>query len=56
VSMFRAIVNLDRDGDVTCFCPYENYLSGDCVCRNEGLDCPEAMIDITVMPNSRPSD
>ncbi len=56
MSPFRAIVNLDDDGNVSCFCGYENYLKGDCLCRNEGFDCPEAMIDITVMPNSKPSD
>jgi hypothetical protein len=56
VSSFRAIVNLDERGEVDCFCSYENYLKGGCECRNEGLDCPEALIDITVMPNSRPSE
>lgn len=55
MSSFRAIVNLDEDGDVTCFCPYENYLKGNCSCRDK-FDCPEAMIDITVLPNSRPSE
>jgi hypothetical protein len=56
MTTFRAIVNLDEDDDVVCFCPYEKYLKGDCRCRNQGLDCPEAEVDITVMPNSRPSD
>ncbi|KKM25941.1 hypothetical protein LCGC14_1589860 [marine sediment metagenome] len=55
MSSFRAIVNLDEDGDVTCFCPYENYLKGNCKCRNK-FDCPEAMIDITILPKSRPSE
>ena len=55
MSAFRAIVNLDKDGDVTCFCPYENYLKGNCVCRDKD-DCPEAMIEITVLPKSRPSE
>lgn len=54
-SRFRAIVNLDDKGEITCFCPYEEYLQGLCVCR-EQYDCPEAMIEITVLPNSRPSD
>lgn len=52
---FRAIVNLDEDGDVTCFCPYDNYLRGHCECRDK-FDCPEAMIEITVLPKSRPSE
>ena len=55
MSSFRAIVNLDEDGDVTCFCPYENYLKGHCKCRDK-FDCPEAMIEITVLPKSRPSE
>lgn len=54
MSSFRAIVNVDEEGDVTCFCPYENYLKGNCECRDQ-FDCPEAMIEITVLPNSRPS-
>lgn len=56
MSSFRAIVNLDEDGDVTCFCPYDKYLEGRCVCRAKGSDCPEAMVEITVMPHSKPSD
>ncbi len=55
MSSFRAIVNLDEDGDITCFCPYENYLKGGCECRDK-FDCPEAMIEITVLPKSRPSE
>ncbi len=55
MSSFRAIVNVDADGDVTCFCPYENYLKGNCKCRVK-FDCPEAMIEITVLPKSRPSE
>lgn len=55
MSSFRAIVNIDEEGDVVCFCPYENYLKGSCKCRDK-FDCPEAMIDITVLPKSRPSE
>lgn len=55
MTAFRAIVNLDEDGDVTCFCPYDNYLKGKCECR-EKFNCPEAMIEITVLPKSRPSE
>lgn len=55
MSSFRAIVNLDEDGDVVCFCPYDNYLRGHCECRDK-FDCPEAMIEITVLPKSRPSE
>ena len=52
---FHAIVRFDAQGDVICFCPYEEYLRGKCACR-EKYDCPEAMVDITVLPNSRPSE
>lgn len=52
---FHAIVRLDERGDIICFCPYEEYLRGKCGCR-ERYDCPEAMIDITVLPNSKPSE
>ena len=55
MAAFRAIVNIDKDGDVTCFCPYDNYLKGHCECRDK-FDCPEAMIEITVLPKSRPSE
>ena len=50
----HVIANIDEDGDLICFCPYEDYLKGDCVCR-DNADCPEAMIEITILPNSRPS-
>jgi len=52
---FHGIVNFNAAGEVVCFCSYEEYLRGTCVCR-ETKDCPEAMIEITVMPNSKPSD
>ncbi|MBD3260348.1 MAG: hypothetical protein GF334_01500 [Candidatus Altiarchaeales archaeon] len=52
---FRVIVNQDSKGEILCFCPYDEYLKGLCVCR-EKYDCPEAIIELTVLPNSRPSD
>lgn len=52
---FRAIVNLDSKGEILCFCPYDEYLQGLCACREE-YDCPEAVIELTVLPNSRPSE
>lgn len=54
-SRFRAIVKLDDKEEIECFCPYDEYLQGKCVCREE-FDCPEAFIEVTVLPNSRPSD
>ncbi len=50
----HVIINMDKNGEVLCFCPYEEYLLGDCICR-DSADCPEAMMDITILPNSRPS-
>lgn len=55
MSPFRAIVHLDDKGEILCFCPYDEYLRGQCVCRDK-YDCPEAMIEVTVLPKSRPSD
>jgi len=52
---FHAIVRFDRNGEVICFCSYDEYLRGKCDCRDKH-NCPEAMIDITVLPNSRPSE
>jgi len=52
---FHGIVNFNEAGEVVCFCSYEEYLRGKCVCR-ETKDCPEAMIEITVMPTSKPSE
>ncbi len=52
---FHAIVRFDSNGEVICFCSYDEYLRGKCACR-DNYNCPEAMIDITVFPNSRPSD
>ena len=55
VSSFRAIVNLDENGELLCFCPYDEYLRGQCECRDQ-YDCPEAFVEITVLPKSKPSE
>jgi hypothetical protein len=55
VKNFHAIVRFDSQGELVCFCAYEDYLRGECGCR-EKYNCPEAMIDITVLPQSRPSE
>ena len=52
---FHAIVRFDSQGEVVCFCSYEDYLRGQCECRDK-YNCPEAMIDITVLPSSKPSE
>ena len=51
----HVLINIDEDGAILCFCPYESYLLGDCGCRGKN-NCPEATLEITVLPNSRPSD
>ena len=51
----HGIVRVDENGDTVCFCSYEDYLRGVCGCR-ERFDCPEAMVDITVIQGTRPSD
>ena len=51
----HGIVRLNSDGKVVCFCPYDDYLRNRCVCRDK-FDCPEAMIEVTVIPGTRPSD
>lgn len=52
---FRGIVNIDAKGEVVCFCTMEEALRGECACQLRD-NCPEAMISIEVIPNSRPSD
>lgn len=51
----HAIVRFNVEGQLVCFCPYDNYLRGGCACRDE-FDCPEALVEITVLPKSRPSE
>ncbi len=53
---FHGIVRLDPGtGEIICFCSYDDYLRKRCECR-ERFNCPEAMIEITVIPGTRPSD
>ena len=52
---FHGIVKLNAAGEVVCFCSYDDYLRNACACR-EKYDCPEAMIEVTVLPGTRPSD
>ncbi len=51
----HGVVRLDAVGEIVCFCSYDNYLRKRCVCRDH-FDCPEAMIEITIIPGTRPSD
>lgn len=51
----HVILNLNSDGTIECFCPYTDYLRGDCACRDK-FDCPEAIIDIKIVTGSRPSE
>jgi len=52
---FHGIVRTDGNGNLVCFCSYEEYLRGVCGCR-EQFNCPEAMIEFTVLPGTKPSD
>lgn len=52
---FHGIVKFNTLGEVECFCSYDEYLRKGCACR-EKFDCPEAMIEITTIPGTRPSD
>ena len=55
MTKLHAIVNFDNNGEVVCFCSYEEYEAGRCACRNN-YDCPEAMIEINVIPGTKPSE
>lgn len=52
---FHGIVLIDKNDEIVCFCSYSDYLQGNCACR-EKYDCPEAFIEVTVIPGTRPSD
>ena len=52
---FHGIVLLDVNDEIVCFCSYDDYLQGNCACRDK-FDCPEALIEVTVLPGTRPSD
>lgn len=51
----HVILNADETGDIKCFCPYEEYLQGRCVCR-EKFDCPEAIIEFKILAGTKPSE
>ena len=55
VEKLQTIVRFDSQGELVCFCSYEDYLRGHCECRDK-YNCPEAMMEITVLPNSKPSE
>lgn len=55
MTKLHAIVNFDDKGEVICFCSYEEYEAGRCACRNKH-DCPEALIEINVIPGTKPSE
>ncbi len=51
----HVIVNIGSDGDIKCFCPYDEYLQGKCACR-EKYNCPEAILEVKVISGTKPSD
>lgn len=52
---FRGVVNINDKGEVVCFCYEEEALRGRCVCQKK-YDCPNALISIEVIPETRPSE
>lgn len=52
---FQGIVNINAQGEVVCFCTREEAMQGKCICRKKH-DCPEAIINIEVLPGTRPSE
>ncbi len=55
MARMHVILNTDATGDIKCFCPYEEYLQGLCVCR-EKFDCPEAIIEFKILVGTKPSE
>lgn len=55
MTKLHCIVNLNVEGEVICFCSYEEYTQGRCACRDQ-YDCPEALIEVEVLPNTKPSE
>ena len=52
---FRGVVNINDKGEIVCFCSKQEALQGKCLCQNR-YDCPEAIITIETIPDSRPSE
>lgn len=52
---FRGVVNINEKGEVVCFCSQTEALQGKCLCQQRD-NCSEAVINIEVIPGTRPSD
>lgn len=52
---FRGVVNISPSGEIVCFCTEKEALQGKCHCQ-KNHDCPEAMINIEVIPGTKPSE
>jgi hypothetical protein len=52
---FCGVVRLDSSGQLVCFCYEQDVKAGICECRRK-FDCPEAKIDISIIPGTRPSE
>ena len=52
---FKGVVNFNTKGEVVCFCAEKEVLQGKCRCKVR-YDCPEAIINIEVIPGSKPSE
>lgn len=52
---FCGVVRVDSNGQLVCFCYEQDVKAGLCECQRK-FDCPEAKIDISIIPGTRPSD
>jgi len=52
---FCGVVRFDSNGQMVCFCYEQDVKAGICECQRK-FDCPEAKIDISIIPGTRPSE
>jgi nucleoid-associated protein YgaU len=52
---FVGVVRLNEAGEMVCFCYQKDVQAGLCDCK-ERFDCPEALIEISVIAGTRPSE
>ena len=52
---FVGVVRLNDEGEMLCFCYQKDVDAGLCDCRRR-FDCPEARVEISIIPGTRPSE
>lgn len=52
---FCGVVRFNEEGQLICFCYEEDVKAGICECQRK-FDCPEAKVEISVIPGTRPSE